>query len=300
MANVWTCQRTAPASAAALSDDIGTALVAMGWTLYDTVAATDRVYSSNGAAGDRITEYIRVKVNASTVEFYAYLFWNAGTNTGYGTAYSNSMAVTWAAGQKWIISGDMDWVTIWRATGTSNTLDFMQFGHIPVRVWDTPLATLANAEVAGAGVTIELDNTTDFVVNRGYQIIDGTTGCRERILVTAINPGVSITATLANNYAAGSKVGATPSTFGLAGFSTNGRHANLCPTCPYDIAGTGAGTSTTPYSWITNNPLRAGDSDPDSRTGYYSGSATGLYILSPLYFSGADNGQIGWVWDKHH
>jgi hypothetical protein len=169
--------RYSPASASALSDNIDTAIVAMGWTLHDTVAATDRVYYSQGESGAKTKEYIRVKVNSNNIEFYAYLFWDAATNTGYGQAYSSAsyIYITWSSSTKWVISGDKDIVVICKV-GASAGADFMFFGHLPTPLWSTPLATTSNAEVAGAGVVIEVSSTTDFVVNKAYLIVDPTTG----------------------------------------------------------------------------------------------------------------------------
>jgi hypothetical protein len=79
---------------------------------------------------------------------------------------------------------------------------------IPSRTWSSDKATTTNAETAGSGVVIEVDTTAPFTQDEYYIIHDDAE--MERIQITAINAGVSVTATIANSYAAGAKIGEDP------------------------------------------------------------------------------------------
>ncbi len=64
--------------------------------------------------------------------------------------------------------------------------------------------TTSNAETAGTDVVIEVASTTGFTVNDKIWIGDGTS--EETATISAINSGVSITATIANNYDIGADI----------------------------------------------------------------------------------------------
>lgn len=75
----------------------GTGEEDLGWTLVDTVSATDTVYSISGEGGTRPTIYIRMTLNVydeapggmpignqDNITFRLYRSWNTGTHTGKG------------------------------------------------------------------------------------------------------------------------------------------------------------------------------------------------------------------------
>lgn len=281
----FVCDQIEPSSATDLMDKIGTALVAMGWTLHDTVSATNKVYSSDGEGADRITEYIWFNVSGNDVQFRAYNYWDAATDTGSCGAYYHSTTYSrliYAASQVWIISGSKDLVMMAKRGGTAYT-DVVMFGHIPHRAYETPLGILQNNEGAGAGVVVELDNVTDFKANKTYQIVGATGEGRDNVIVTAVDAGAT-TVTISNlprNYNAGSMIGACPSTFGITS-GESGVRTKFLPTCYWGVAGTGA-TTIDQYWTYGTAMITVAQLDPDNRLGQGAGTV-GLYVLQPLAF----------------
>jgi hypothetical protein len=216
--------------------DMCTYLVAMGWTLHDNVSATKRVFSTNGEDGLHLTEYLELEVSGNYITYKTWLFWDSGTHTGYGGAYQASGLNYTAmnAASTLYMYGSKDLVV----TRYNSVVHL--FGQIPKRQVSKPFATTANAEAAGASVVIEVDDTDGFQVLDYYHIACNTTGMRERVQITAIVDGVSVTvASLANAYAAGSVIAYAPSLM-VHGCSAYGSiTGNIMPTCYANTSGSG-------------------------------------------------------------
>lgn len=194
-----------------------------------------RIYKSNAENADRITEYIKIHWDtANYINYRAHYFWNATTHVGVGVSSAVGQLTTSESGFYLWIYGNKDLVIV--GTKVSTTYYFAGFGHLPKRWWTSCLATTQNAETSGSSVVVEVNNTTNFRVNCYYQIVGAAGEGRDRLQVTAINPGVSVTiASLPRNYGAGALIGNCPSTFG----NFSGNLSAFNHTCPYNVVGTG-------------------------------------------------------------
>lgn len=228
------------ANRAAMVTDIWTQIVAAGWTLHDNVDASSyRVYKSNGENADRLYEYIKIDwITANQIKSSSFGGWNATTHTGYAQASSTPYITTSESGFNGWIYGNANLMLL--ATKVTTTYYNVIFGHIPYRFDSTPLANVTGDTGTGTQ-TINVDNTTGFIVNNFYQIIgtDAATNIifyRYRVQCTAIGTNTltvtSITTSLKGNY---TKIGLCPSTF-MA--SQSGSGGNTC-----SASTTGSGTS---------------------------------------------------------
>lgn len=215
----------AASQTASIFADLCSFMVTCGWTLHDTVSASDIVYCSQGESGDEPKQYVELFYDATYIRFRLFLFWDNATHTGYGGAYystSYSRLLVNVAGLKRFY-GNAD-VVLSSADGQSYP---MVFGHIATdkTVMDQPVATLIAGASAGSSVVLSLDNTDFFRVNSSATIIDPSTGTREDVTISAVIPGVSITiSTLSYDYAIGSMIGDAPSSFSWLTTSTTSTH----------------------------------------------------------------------------
>lgn len=243
-----------------------------------TNAVQFRVYKSNGEDADRIPEYIRLQLSGTTITILAYGWWNNATHTGNNASGAPS-TLGYIASAKYVISGNKNLVATHRIGYSSPTLYDTLFGHVPKRFYASPLATLTAPVTAGDGKTLSLDNTTKFIPNQTYWLFGAAGEGRDRIKVTSVNPGVSITGDgLTIGFAVGAMVGAMPSVFFNIS-SSSPFYPNF--TAARDV-GTGGGlitASDTPF--IPRNNL-----DPDYSLGYLGAplNTVGLYVLQPLLF----------------
>jgi hypothetical protein len=280
----YLCFRASKANEAEIFSFICSSIVSMGWVLHDDISSTHKVYKSNGELGDRIYEYIEL-TSSGYIYFRAWGYWNNSTHVGSCSAYP-----TGGAGQDRIqvgsgiisVYGSKDLVVVRNHTYSAGSAS-VYFGHIPKRFYPTPLGTLVNNESSGDGVVIELDNVNDFKIGNYYQIFGAAGEGRDEVLITAVNTG-GLTVTVYNlprNYNSGSKIGATPSTFG---FSNTGANV-FNTTCNRNYTG-GTGTC-----------------DANSTDGlsypfdilYYGepGSNSNLYLLSVVQWGSNLRGYIG-------
>ena len=250
-----------------------------------TVDGLHVVYKSNGEDADRIYEYMRFELSVNNLDCNPYGWWNNTTHTGL-LECASCAGFSYVAGEKLIISGNKNLVVTHRlgysGVGTYDTM----FGHIPKRFYTAPLATLTGPVTSGDGKTISLDNTTKFIPNQTYWLFGAAGEGRDRIKVTSVDPGVSITGDgLTIGFATGAKIGAFPNMFGgipLSAFIYFNITQNR-------IVGTGGsvyavgGLSRT--SFIPESSL-----DPDNSLGYAGAplNTPGLYVVQPvLFYSGA-------------
>ena len=214
--------------------DISKYLQAVGWTLEKAISGTSHVLSSVGESGTEPKGWLHLYVSGNDIYFKVYAFFDTATDTGYGGAYGNTSSLAYFAANAaatMYFYGSKDLAIVRWGNST-----LMGVGHWPKRGVTKPKAVLAKAEAAGASVVVEVDNTDRFYINDYYTIYDPSTGCRERVQVTAVSAGASLTiATLANNYAAGSIVGRAPSTF--AQLTSYG----VCPVVHPSASGTADG-----------------------------------------------------------
>lgn len=248
----FVCEQYAPASAAALLAEIEVMLVAAGWTLHDNVSATVKVYKSNGEAANRIYEYIWMSLAGNVISLNAYGFWDNAAHTGVCKNVAAGLTITYSAGEKRIIGGDKNIFYAYKI-GT-----FLMFGHVANRIDAKPNATLTAPAVAGSPVVLAVDNIDMSATNETYQIFGPVGEGRYPVKVTVVAPLALTVATLPVNMAIGSKIGASPSIFGIS-FDTTAFYF----TCPYNTSGTGAATAAGSLAAFISTSLL----DPNDRLG---------------------------------
>ena len=248
------------------------------------------VYKSNGELGDRIYEYILFTMTTSTtiMTIMAYGWWNNATHAGTtGTAQLRNL--TYGASYRFVMSGTKDLVVMHRIGYDDNSC---LFGHIPKRFYANPLATLtAGPSGVGVGVVLPLSNTTKFILNQTYWMFGSLGEGRDRIKVTAINPGVSITGDgLTIPFAAGAMIGACPSMFGVANI-TGSFYATFVRT----VGSADTGQQLSGGVFVTQAML-----DPDLSLGQSGAplNTVGLYVLAPILWSGLTTYPVGYC-DAH-
>lgn len=281
-----------------------------GWTLRDDQSAGSPAYyvwSSVGESGD---EAIYIRCTYGTTDglvLTAYRYWDNAAHVGYQASpiYAVTTYGIWSdhdASFNYFLSGDLDRISVVTKT-VGSVYYFSSFGIIS-SAWSRDVAVTANSENAGAGVVIEVDATTPFTVNNYYGIVNGNNavGDYERILITAINPGVSITATLAGNHPAGALIGEDPQPNYVGRYGATGNAAIM-------IGPTGTAAQTNALFIATSwTPVLY--TDPDARQGLtwlfpamlsqataqeYRGDLKEIYVTGGSNLSSEDTITVGAV-----
>lgn len=190
-----------------------------GWTsLQDTVTTgVNGQYFAVRSIGEAGTERCVLRffrTTANTISLLGYLNWAAGVGTAAigstsGTAGTGTFILTDDDDefQYWMF-GSLDRIIIFTKT-TARAAMSSVYGGLYTRARSATVSTTTNAPTAGTSVVITMASTAAFTVNRYYTIADDSGF--EWFQVTAINPGVSITAArLEGSYAIGARVGEDP------------------------------------------------------------------------------------------
>jgi hypothetical protein len=193
--------------------------VTAGWSLWDDVSASCKVFRSNGESGTLMYGYLQVDYDATYLYFRAFIYWDRAAHVGYGQAYYdvfyNGRKTANTAGVKRLY-GNKDLLIYYTLDSTYYLSIVGHFNGNPFS--ELPLATLTADVLAGASVVVPVDTTEGLPINSTFVIVDPATGMRQGAQVIAINPGVSLTiAALANGYTTGSKIGWNPIGFAISG-----------------------------------------------------------------------------------
>lgn len=238
-----------------------------------TISEAFRIYKSNGENSDKVYEYVYISYyTANAITFTAAYLYNITTKSlsaRASTSYAVPALPTSQSGFYLFIYGNKNIIFI--GTKVSTTFYKVFFGHmIPF----TPLVTdLSSPITTGSSVTVTVTDTSGFESGYTYQIVGAGGEGRDDIIISSIISSTQmVITTLLRNYSSGSKIGVTPSTFGISRLGYN----TFYTTCPGNIAGlTDANVS---YGVATNERLiDITYLDPDPRTQ--------KYILQPLTFS---------------
>jgi hypothetical protein len=238
-----------------------------GWTLHDNQSGGSPAYYVWTSAGESGKEAIYIRCTYGTTDglvLTAYRYWDNAAHVGYqaSPAYAVTTYGIWSdhdASFNYFLFGDLDRIAVVTKT-VGSVYYFASFG-IVTSVWSRNIAVSANSETAGSSVVIEVDITTPFTVNQYYGIVNGNnaTGDYERIQVTAINPGVSITATIAGNHPAGAIIGEDPQPNYINRYSST--------TSVYLIGPTGTAAQTHSL-FVSGSFTPVIVTDPDARQNY--------------------------------
>lgn len=194
-------------------DDVCSILVAAGWTLYDNVSSTSKVYRSQGEDGDRPYLYLHVYVTGSTIYALLWLYWDSGTHTGDVGPYNDNSNPTYnkltlSSTAYHIICASKDFLCL--TSPASGTGGFQIRGHIPSLFHPTPKTTLTAGASSGSSVQLTVASSTGFLVGGKYQIVGQTEG-RDQLTVESVDDGTHITvASLPRDYASGAFLSPQP------------------------------------------------------------------------------------------
>ena len=237
-----------------------------------TITESFRVYSSNGEASDKITEYMKIAffASATLTYFYAAYYYNSTTKALSGTSsptQPGSITTNQTGFTLWI-HGNKDVVVV--TIKISTTYYRVLFGHLKSPY--TLLTTLTDAASTGAGATLTVGSTNGFEVGSTYQILGATAEGRDELTIASITSATSMTVSnLPRNYSSGSFIGDRPSTFGV---SRTAADSVFHMTCPIKVVGL---DDTTTYNFGTFIPwFSITNVDPDL--------SLSKRILQALYF----------------
>ncbi|MFA5376034.1 MAG: hypothetical protein WC455_09845 [Dehalococcoidia bacterium] len=252
-------------SQATIMADLSTWMQAMGWTVHDNISASSQVLTSPGEDGAKNPEFVHLWVSGNNVYHDTYVFWDAAAHSGAGQSntHAGSRYTALAAAVTIRFYGDKDWCFMVYGAGTTKG-----WGHLPVK--PTQIANTALTAPASTGLSqvLSVGSTDGFSIGNKYQLVDYSTGCRETITILDVNPGVSVTANLANNYASGTKLGEQPSSFGVYGYPTS--DFLFYPTCHYSVSGTGACGSAYNVAYMSDISSFGLVAEPELRRNLYT------------------------------
>ena len=223
---------------------ISTSLQTIGWTLYDDVSATEKIFTSSGENGNFTDGYIRIH---GSLYFEAYMWWNNSTHTGTGKAYSAGTyygRIYVTSNNSIIVYGDKNAIVVWSATSSAD-YTAQSFGYL------TPMHegyTVASGISQGSTVTVDVDDTS-CLLNLSYATIIGTeTEGRDRVYISSIpNDTQIVISSTPRSYAEGAKIGHYPCPFFLSLGSSNADANYISYVCGYQSAGTANSLSTHRY-----------------------------------------------------
>lgn len=197
----------------------------LGWTLHDDLSGGSpptRVYFSSGEDGQKQI-YARL-FDSTTVDRIGCGVMRYWDNTSH-TAY-NEIPIYAASGQALVTDDDASfpyWFygnkdVVYAVTKVASVYRCLGLGRYE-SVYSSAFTTTVNAETAGTDVQIEVVNGALFTAGKKYSIVNcnNASGVPELVTVSAVN-GNTLTATLANNHAAGALIGEMP----LCAFYNNG------------------------------------------------------------------------------
>lgn len=229
-----------------------------------TIKEAYRVYKSNGEDSDKIYEYIKIvsysdTINIKIAAFYKY---DVSTHTSYCHALnsaSNYTSVLCSSSFYLWIHGNKNIINI--HTKVVSTYYRCMFGHMKSF---TPLVVnLTASGIAGSNVSLVVESSEDFEVEGRCQIVGNAYEGRDDLIVNSIPDSTHlIIATLPRDYSPNSKIGHSPSTFGISDIAAT----NFGVTNPMNAVGL------TDASWSNGTQhgmLATANIDPDYRSNKY-------------------------------
>ena len=191
-------------------------LVSMGWSAYDDQYTADDYYvlKTQGEGDVEMPFYVQIMhvINADKITIRAWAWWNNTTHEGlcrlgvqdsehYMNADDDANFYLW-------IYGNKDWVSLITKVGTA--YQARAFGNVK-RFW-TVEGTLQSDVTAGSDVvlTLGVNEASDFIVGKSYQIVGANGEGRQPVTVTAKGTNTITVESLSYAFNANSRVGQTP------------------------------------------------------------------------------------------
>lgn len=249
----------------------------VGWTLHDDQSGGSPAYMIWRSTGEASDQEIYVRIWISTTSnrlgVSTCRYWDAATHTGYSevpTYYASVQGmIAPEAGFVYFLLGDKNGFFMVTKSGANY---YCSVATQLAPVWSSAMATTVNAESAGSDVEIEVDTVAPFEAGKTYQIMNfnSATGVPELVTVSSVGASSITVAALANNHAAGARIGELPGRMFIGVHQSSSLWDS-------QYAWTKTGTqNTTVLDQISS---LIGKSDPDSWAGYY--------WLAPIFVSGS-------------
>ena len=260
----------------------------IGWSVYDNISSTNKVFKTNGENVDKPSGYFEINTVNPTAR--PWLYWDNVNHTGTITTSTANVSFS-TSYPNVVFSGDKNNVFIATynnaspvAIGTCNNI-----GYLPNLIEPEIRLVLTSSITTGYNVQVTTnDDISNLQVGIQYGIF-GINGegrdwniCVNRI----IDSNTFELNYVPRNYAAGAFFGTYPMTFGSS-FPTLNNIANFYPLCPRVLNGLLAGG--TSYSLIAQSLLDTNYTNP-------SGTNTGNWFLTPnLYYESGPYLNPGYV-----
>jgi len=225
---------------------ISTSLQTMGWTLYDDVSSTEKIFSSTGVNNQFVEAYIRLYIQTVYFRFEGYMWWDNSTHVGTGKSYSTTTYnyIKFVDNYSIIVYGDEDEVVIWHAGDNSN---FMCKGFGFIQPYISGYTT-ASGISSGSNIIVDVDSTADFIEGADLMIIGSSTEGRDKVELKDIKSDTQIELTSTPRaYASGAKIGHYPCTFYCSAGAYNFTADSFNYVCGYLSSSTNDGASNHEY-----------------------------------------------------
>lgn len=260
----------------------------VGWTLYDDVDSTHKVFVSSGENSEHLPVYLSFdqgSTGTSSCLFEAYQYWSTSTHTGTCKA-KNGQRIYFNTDNTYYIGGDKDKIHIVRWAGNTDlSSSYVVFGYFIDKKIDDTMTTLTASASSGTLVTITVADSSGFKEGQTYQIVGSNGEGRYSVVVNNVPSSTSLTlASLSAAFDSGAYIGFLPCPFAVnSGDSNINYHYS-----PSYRTNTGTTNDTDSGNrWIGTNTLYQGNTDPDA--------FTGKYIIAPISIYDNDGGVVGYI-----
>lgn len=285
----------------------------LGWTLHDDKSGGSPAYMVWRSTGEASDQEIYLRIWISTTADYLGVstcrYWDNATHTAYNAtpayAANASHIKALSAGFVYFLMGDKNgFVVVTKSGSNYYCCVFEQVAP----VWSAALATTVNAESAGSAVEIEVDTVAPFEAGKKYQIMNfnSATGTPELVTVSSVGASSIVVATLANNHAAGARIGEFPGRMVVTyhstgvwgngyGWSQTGGVAALATANLSHLTDSGQPDDWAGYRWLVPSFLSCVTAS--TRAPY--GSLPGVYRVSTTGLSSEDTIVVNGVTYKY-
>lgn len=189
-------------------DGVRQLLLDAGWVQHDQVAATYTIMKSDGHAADG--RFIYMKILMTGPQMWALTNWNAVAHTYIGGApvvgyYAVCVGGSYASWFYADLDGFVGWITNAGALVAGTAQGCIRPVTEDLASWYTTTTALCTT---GTNVVVSVTDTSKFVVNARYIIVDASAGKRCPVLCTAIGSGnITVNAIANGDHASGSYIG---------------------------------------------------------------------------------------------
>lgn len=255
--------------------DVQTFMTSIGWLLHDDVDADNKVYKTNGSAGNYPYIYVKLTKSASYLYIILYLYWNEITHVGSVSAYcpSSYNYTSFTATYNMGLIGNADFITLINYTNSQgNTVGFCDELFYP------EITTTTSGVVTGSYVDLPIVSSASFIPGQIVQIVGVDYEGRDKLTISSVADSTHITVvSLPRDYASGAFIGSSPCPAGATcGYSYKDR---FYPLCDIDVVGD-TNSPSSPYYAITFT-ISYSHVDPDETTGLYGLSTP--YVVHSSY-----------------